>query len=158
MEIGGTNDGTGGGNATGPLQYDRLALGGNLSLVNSALDVSPVNGYVYTSPTFNTGNNQFDLDGHIFFLITGATGVSGTFANQGGADPNLNGFNTIYGTDGQEFAISYNASFSGNSFTGGNDVAIMAIPEPNSLSMLAGSFGLALGLQRFRRRRHSSPR
>jgi hypothetical protein len=32
-------------------------------------------------------------------------------------------------------------------------VAIMAIPEPNSLAMLAGSMGLALGLQRFRRRR-----
>jgi hypothetical protein len=35
----------------------------------------------------------------------------------------------------------------------GNDVVVMAVPEPNSLSMLAGSLGLALGLQRFRRRR-----
>jgi hypothetical protein len=34
----------------------------------------------------------------------------------------------------------------------GNDVAVMAIPEPNSLAMLASSFGLAPGLQRFRRR------
>ncbi|EDY16433.1 hypothetical protein CfE428DRAFT_6052 [Chthoniobacter flavus Ellin428] len=56
---------------------------------------------------------------------------------------------------GQEFAISYQASFSGGTFEGGNDVAIMAIPEPNSLSMLAGSLGVALGLQRIRRRRSS---
>ena len=92
-------------------------------------------------------------DGHIFFLITGATTVSGTFANANSTDSNFPGFSIFNGTDGQEFAISYTASFSGGSFTGGNDVAIMAIPEPNSLSMLAGSFGMALGLQRFRRRR-----
>ncbi len=57
---------------------------------------------------------------------------------------------------GQEFAISYQADVTANgglgSFTGGHDVALMAIPEPNSLAMLAGSFGLALGLQRFRRK------
>ncbi len=68
-------------------------------------------------------------------------------------NPSFLGFNTIYGTNGQEFAISYEANFSTGAFTGGNDVAIMAIPEPNSMSMLAGSLGLALGLQRFRRRR-----
>jgi hypothetical protein len=62
------------------------------------------------------------------------------------------GFATVYGTDGQEFAISYTANFATGSFNdqlNGNDVAVMAIPEPNSMSILAGS----LGLQRFRRRR-----
>ena len=54
------------------------------------------------------------------------------------------------------FAISYAANFGADTLTGGNDVAVMAIPEPNAMSMLAGSFGLALGLQRFRRRRGSS--
>jgi hypothetical protein len=38
-------------------------------------------------------------------------------------------------------------------FSGGANVALLAVPEPNALSMLAGSLGLALGLQRFRRRR-----
>jgi hypothetical protein len=164
MEIGGIQDGAGvgggGPNVTnnGTLQYDRLALGSTLSLVNATLDISPVNGHGYTAPTFDGGTQQFLGDGHIFFLITGATSVVGTFVNDTGLiDPNFTagGFSTIYGTDGQEFAISYQASFSSGTFTGGNDVAIMAIPEPNSLSMLVGSIGLALGLQRFRRRRRA---
>ena len=81
--------------------------------------------------------------------------MSGTFANATGTDPSFPGFSIFNGTDGQEFAVSYNASFTGGLFStgGGTDVAIMAIPEPNSLAMLAGSFGLALGLQRFRRRK-----
>ena len=62
-----------------------------------------------------------------------------------------------YNVGGQLFAISYQADATANgglgSFTGGNDVALMAIPEPNALAMLAGSLGLALGLQRFRRRK-----
>lgn len=46
------------------------------------------------------------------------------------------------------------ASTAGFELSGGNDVSLRAlsIPEPNALSMLAGSIGLALGLQRFRRR------
>jgi autotransporter-associated beta strand protein len=35
----------------------------------------------------------------------------------------------------------------------GNDIVLQVVPEPNSLAMLAGSIGMALGLQRFRRRR-----
>ena len=37
--------------------------------------------------------------------------------------------------------------------TGGTNVAILAVPEPNSFGMLVASLGMALGLQRFRRRR-----
>ena len=37
--------------------------------------------------------------------------------------------------------------------TGGHSVALFAVPEPNSLGMLMASLGVALGLQRFRRRR-----
>ncbi|TCO82172.1 putative secreted protein with PEP-CTERM sorting signal, partial [Chthoniobacter flavus] len=156
IEIGGTNDGTTGGNTTGPLQYDRVAMSGSTLTLNEAnLDISPVNGFAYSSPSYNNSTQQFNLDGHIFFLITGASNVVGTFANQFavGSDPNAPAFATIYGTDGQEFAISYTANFATDSLTGGNDVAIMAIPEPNSMAMLAGSLGMALGLQRFRRRR-----
>jgi len=39
------------------------------------------------------------------------------------------------------------------SITGGNSVALYAVPEPNTLGMLMASLGVALGLQRFRRRR-----
>jgi hypothetical protein len=51
-----------------------------------------------------------------------------------------------------------NADAAGFELSGGNDVSLRAlsIPEPNALSMLAGSIGLALGLQRFRRSRKYS--
>jgi len=152
LEIGGNNDGTGGGNNTGPLQYDRLTLTGTLSLTNVNLDIAKVN----SSQSFAFANPTLGLNGHIYFLITGATSVAGTFANDTGAtNPTFPGGFTSLFSGGQEFAISYHASFSGNSFTGGNDVAIMAIPEPNSVAMLGASIGLSLGLQRFRRRRKS---
>ncbi len=58
---------------------------------------------------------------------------------------------------GHLFAISYTANYNGgvnSTFdTGDHDIALMAIPEPNSFAMLASSIGPALGLQRFRRRR-----
>jgi autotransporter-associated beta strand protein len=163
LEIGGVQDGTGvgagGPNTTnnGALQYDRVAMGGTLTLNSVTLDISLVNSYTFTNPSWNNSTQQFNLDGHIFFLITGATGVSGTFANDSGiVDQNVPGPYTTLNSNGQLFAISYDASFSAGTFSGGDDVAVMAIPEPNSMSMLAGSLGLALGLQRFRRRRMRS--
>jgi len=38
------------------------------------------------------------------------------------------------------------------SISNGSNVALLVVPEPNALGMLAGGLGLALGLQRFRRR------
>jgi len=49
---------------------------------------------------------------------------------------------------GQIFANSHTADFRSNSFTGGNDVAIMPIPEPNPFAMLAG--GAMTGRASFR--------
>src|SRR5258708_18937255 len=110
-----------------------------LTLNNASLDVTPINPF---SPA-NVAATVPQLNGHIFFLITGATSIVGTFANQGAADPNLPGWNTLIGTDGQEYALSYQAKFSAGTFTGGHDVAIMAVSQPESLAMLPGSFGLA---------------
>jgi hypothetical protein len=139
--------------------YDQVNLNGvtsALTLSNVDLELSTVNGFDPSTLTIASHTSgHLNMDGSILFLITGAQStVTGTFANQGAADPGLPTYGT-FTLDGQPFAISYQASFSGNSFTGGNDVAIMAIPEPNSMSMLAGSIGVALGLQRLRRRRRS---
>jgi len=49
------------------------------------------------------------------------------------------------------FAVSYHATAS--SFTGGNDIALLAVPEPNSAAVLIAGLGSLVGLQRFRRRR-----
>ena len=163
IEIGGIQDGSGVGSG-GPnttsslsLEYDRIAMGATLSLQDASLDITPVAGYTFSLPSFNNSTQQFNLDGHIFFLITGASSVSGAFTNDSGVvDQNVPGLFTTLSSNGQLFAISYDANFTMGTFTGGNDVAVMAIPEPNSMSMLAGSLGLALGLQRFRRRRRAS--
>ena len=135
IELGGTTAG---------VNYDQIAItSGTLSLNNVKLDGSLINLY---APAL----------GDTVYIITGASSLTGAFANQAAPDAYSGGLNTII-FGGQEFAISYTASFTNHSFaTGGSDVALLAVvPEPNSLAMLAGSFGLALGLQRFRRRRAS---
>jgi len=83
-------------------------------------------------------------NGSLIFILKGsANAIAGNFRECGsrGRQPDrLRTFNL----GGQEFAISYTADFSGNlgagSFTGGNDIALMAVPEPNSLAMLAGAW------------------
>jgi hypothetical protein len=83
----------------------------------------------------------------LFFITTGAintTAVTGL------------GNGTVFtnaGTPGVTWEAFTAANYANNSISGGTDLAIQVVPEPNAISMLAGSFGLALGLQRFRRRR-----
>ena len=61
---------------------------------------------------------------------------------------------TILLANGRQFLVNYadNAPLGDG---GGNDVSLtlMAVPEPSTMSTLAASIGLALGLQRRRRRR-----
>jgi len=153
IEIGGTTAGT-------LSDLVKVASTSTVTLTNANLDLTLANSFnptTLTIATYNSGTNQLNQNGSLIFIVTGsANAIVGTFANAGAADGSLTGFGT-YTLGGQEFAISYTADINGNlgagSFTGGHDIALMAIPEPNSLAMLAGSLGMALGLQRFRRRR-----
>ena len=103
--------------------------------------------------------------GDVFTIILNQAGnpqVAGLFSNTG-----ANIANSTYAyTDasGQRYEINYAYSGPTTNFnqdptafaniTGGNNVALLAVvPEPNSLGMLVASLGMALGLQRFRRRR-----
>jgi len=105
--------------------------------------------------------NQTDL----FTIIIGNTTpgnlstVTGTFAN---ANTLVTG--STYSYDVNSYInYSFNPTTWANSpdqnlatfesITGGNSVALYSIPEPSSLGMLMASLGVALGLQRFRRRR-----
>jgi autotransporter-associated beta strand protein len=152
IEIGGTTGGT---------LYDQMELSttSTLNLNNVNLVLSVANNYDVTSATDATFDGMtLDITtGQIFFIVYGSSsvvgGTQGYFANQGPVDSKLPGYNTFQ-LGGQDFAISYNANAGAGTFDGGNDVALLAIPEPNSLGMLAGSLALALGLQRFRRRRN----
>jgi fibronectin-binding autotransporter adhesin len=56
---------------------------------------------------------------------------------------------------GQEFQVSYTSDFGGAGFQiagAGNDVALMAVPEPGSAISLLTGLGMLLGLSRRRRR------
>ena len=143
MELGGTTAGT---------EYDQVTLAGStLNLNNVNLDLSLINFFTPAEATYNSGTNLMNLDGEVFYLVIGAGAINGTFANQQGADSNVPGFNTIT-IGGHEFAISYTASSISNTFSGaGNDIALMAIPEPSTWALLLGGLGVLGFWQRSRR-------
>jgi len=144
IELGGTTAGS---------TYDQVAItaAAGVSLNNVQLDLSLINGFgAIISNDTNTGL----FNGDTFYIVIGANAHSGTFANAAAPDAFSNGYSTIFAVGGQEFAINYNAvSGSGFSSTGGNDIALMAIPEPGSAVSFLGGLGGLLGVQRLRRRR-----
>jgi autotransporter-associated beta strand protein len=93
--------------------------------------------------TAGTQHDQINVSGTV--NITGgslATMFTGTFSGlaQGATVTSYGGF---------DWQISYIADSTGNSFTGGNDIALMAIPEPSAA--LLGGLGIMLALLRRRR-------
>jgi autotransporter-associated beta strand protein len=115
---------------------DRIDVTGSISLAGTtAITLTLTGGY---NPAL----------GDLFFIALndGGDSITGSPANFSVAD--------IGGVAWQVFTGANAAS---GFTTGGNDIAILAVvPEPNALSMLVGSLGMALGLQRFRRRRRES--
>lgn len=111
--------------------YDQLAVNGTVSLGGGTLSLS---GSYLTTPA---------VTGDLFFLILndGADAVTGIFAGvpDGGH---------VYASGGQDFILSYFANSGTAAFTGGNDVALMAVPEPGSAVLLLGGLGALVGLRR----------
>jgi hypothetical protein len=118
-EIAGLNAGT---------QHDQVIVNGAVSLTGN-LNVQ------FTGGTYS-------VDNLIFLLLNDSTdAVNGIFTG-------FNEGDTVTQYGGFDWIISYNADSSTSSFTGGNDIALRAIPEP-SASLLAGLGALAV----LRRRR-----
>jgi autotransporter-associated beta strand protein len=114
--------------ATAGSGYDQLNVSGSVSLAG-LLDVTTA---------YTPANNS------LFFILAndGADAITGTFSNapvDGG----------IYSFGPQDFQISYFGNSAANTFTGGNDVVLMAVPEPDVV-MLLGGFGLLALLRRRR--------
>jgi autotransporter-associated beta strand protein len=140
-----------GANQPFPSDYSKLTLGAGV--------VANLNGTLVTNVPGSI--NQTDL----FTIIIGNTSgspssISGVFAN---ANTQVTGSTYQFGNGYINYSFSpsawaalpaQNQNLAGfESISGGNSVALYAVPEPSSLGMLLGSLGLALGLQRFRRRR-----
>lgn len=112
------------------LNYDQLDVVGSVVIDSSAI--------LSLSALGSGGWNVNDL----FFLILndGEDAISGTFSGYGEGSTFLLG--------SQSFMLTYQGDSGTQSFTGGNDLAVMAIPEPSSALM--GGLGLLMLLRKRR--------
>ena len=142
LQLGGTSAGT---TVEGYniVASDRLNVAGSVNISGSDLMLLSIG-----TPAFHD----------VFFLILN-DGLDSSTAG-GGFGSYFNGTVTVVGSlsegsfvnyGSQTFTLTCLANFEGNSFTGGNDVALLAIPEPGAWPMLLGGFGMLLGFQRSRR-------
>jgi fibronectin-binding autotransporter adhesin len=94
--------------------------------------------------TLYTGLNT-PVVNDIFFLISndGADAITGVFTSLNGVTTTLSE-GSDFSWNSQQWRITYQADFGSSSFTGGNDLALLVIPEPSTWVLLA--FGVALAL------------
>jgi autotransporter-associated beta strand protein len=90
----------------------------------------------------------------LIFLIDndGTDAVQGVFTSLNGVTTTLTEGST-FSWNSQTWEITYKADSTGNSLTGGNDVAlqVQAVPEPNTWAMIVGGMGLLIVGQKFRK-------
>jgi hypothetical protein len=140
---------------------------GNLSLAGTL--AATING-----TTVGTQYNQANVTGTVSLVggnnITLSLGYSPTIGdnvfliNNDGTDPItglLNGYaqDGVFLLAGHNWMISYVGDFVSNTFTGGNDLVIQAIPEPTVLWLLfSGGLFLVLAMKIVRRPQSSTSR
>jgi autotransporter-associated beta strand protein len=137
-----------------PFTVDALAFenAGNLTIeiAGAATDGVTVGGSVTLAGTIalNIAITSPAVDGLTYTLLNSANGIGGyssgaRFSYAGNSLDEGERFTVTSGIFTQEFTISYSAD-------AGNDITLVAVPEPNCALLLAGAIGV-LGLRRSRR-------
>jgi autotransporter-associated beta strand protein len=127
------------GNSPGILSTGDYTQAGTLSLqldgtlAGDEYDQVNVGGTVNLSGLLTATVGYTPLNGQLLFILTndGTDAINGTFSGIADLD-------TI-DLGGYQWRISYTANYAGSdtgTFTGGNDIALMAIPEPSALVLL----------------------
>ncbi len=143
---------------------------GSLSLASGALLALDINGTtpgITSDQVITTSNNGLSLGGSLTLTIggsyTSAAGdalmlilnsgdgsVTSTFSSLTVITSNTTTIysgtqGTLVNINGREFALTYTAG-------SGNDVELLAVPEPGTWTMVLGGLGMMLGLQSLRKR------
>lgn len=120
-----------------------LAIEINGATVGTDYDQVNTTGTVSLSGMLSITMGYTPLNNALFFILAneGTDAISGTFTNvpDNGETFTLNG---------QKFVISYIGDSGNKTFTGGNDVVLLAVPEPRAA--LLGSLGMLMLLRRRR--------
>ncbi len=127
------------------IDYDQVMVG--TGGANSSTGTVGLGGSRLTL-TIGTGVQGGDL---FFIIVNDGPAVSGDLITTRFNGLATDGMTFTPAGSSMQFKISYNADSVGGTFTGGNDVALQAVPEPTT-GVLAISAGAALlGLRRRRR-------
>ncbi len=111
-------------------QYDQIGVNGTVDITGGGLVA------LFSSGSYALGDKLFIL------LNDGTDAITGTYTGYAQGD-------VVASYGGFDWQISYAADSTGNTFSGGNDIALMAVPEAN-VAALIGGLGLISMLRRRR--------
>jgi autotransporter-associated beta strand protein len=116
-EIEGTTAGSG---------YDQISVAGTVNISGGTLDA------IFSG-------SSYALNDLLFILLNdGTDAITGTYTGLAQGD-------TVTSYGGFAWQISYTANSTGGTFTGGNDIALRAIPEPSTITVAGIGLAMLLG-------------